>query len=604
MSNFFRRIISLLLALILFNLPAYTLCSKNLYIFSESAAYAANAPLWSGESRQVEYQYDDQSRLIATSDGVRFSYDSAGRVTTRQTAKDRQDFVWNLQGQLVEVRFNDGTRTTYQYDPLGRMAQRTSRTGETTKFVYDELRLIQERRNNESVIASYIYTKELDNPILMAKDGKTYLLVHDRLGSIVALVDVTDGSSNEVVAQYRYDAWGNVLSETGDISQPFRFAGYIWEPDVELYYLRNRWYDPSIGRFLSSDPLLPVSLNPQEWNAYVYAANDPVNRIDSMGLRSELNLSRGNTPWNTLKRELNQLPDILIRNVQRQSGNLTGLNSQSNEDQGFWTGLPSATQTSLIDGWGASNPEAANILFNPTLGRVPDTTQGFTNQRILSLVGLGQLPQRVGNVITYAHQLAFPQIFGYPWFDKLLDPTSRFTPELDNRSATSTQLRSLFGYSNEITDIPYLHANGNFKRSSGIPLEESAKALAELTDITGATWDKENNQLIITGVKGDGPGLRLDDLIVAVESLSAGQEIGVSIDPMPQEQGEPLSDRMNVRYIPEQIQGTNLGRILFEADRQLKVLSLGEDQVIGTPAPVILLLLVSTIFWEVEKEFL
>jgi RHS repeat-associated protein len=54
-----------------------------------------------------------------------------------------------------------------------------------------------------------------------------------------------------------------------------------------LYYLRARYYDPAIGRFLSADPLAGAPAQPQTLNRYAYALNNPVNRVDPTGLASE-----------------------------------------------------------------------------------------------------------------------------------------------------------------------------------------------------------------------------------------------------------------------------------------------------------------------------
>ena len=54
-----------------------------------------------------------------------------------------------------------------------------------------------------------------------------------------------------------------------------------------LYYLRARFYDPTLGRFLTRDPLQGSAFEPQSINPYAYAANNPVNRTDATGLLSE-----------------------------------------------------------------------------------------------------------------------------------------------------------------------------------------------------------------------------------------------------------------------------------------------------------------------------
>jgi RHS repeat-associated protein len=107
----------------------------------------------------------------------------------------------------------------------------------------------------------------------------------DALGSTITTVK---GSNRQVVGQYEYDAFGGlrVGSATGE---PFLFTGQQFDNKARdvaggLYYLRNRVYDPSIGRFLTRDPLRGSALSPQTQNRYVYVENNPVNRVDPSGL--------------------------------------------------------------------------------------------------------------------------------------------------------------------------------------------------------------------------------------------------------------------------------------------------------------------------------
>ena len=75
---------------------------------------------------------------------------------------------------------------------------------------------------------------------------------------------------------YEHDAFGNQKTNTAD-SNPFRYCGEYQDLCSGLIYLRNRYYDPSIGRFISEDPAKDGA------NWYAYCANDPVNRIDPTG---------------------------------------------------------------------------------------------------------------------------------------------------------------------------------------------------------------------------------------------------------------------------------------------------------------------------------
>jgi RHS repeat-associated protein len=114
----------------------------------------------------------------------------------------------------------------------------------------------------------------------MTRAGQTYYYLYDHLGSVIGL---TDGAGT-LVASYRYDPWGNVIATGGSnpgLSNPFRFTGREWDAESGFYFLRTRYYDPAVGRFISADW---AGINAGETNAYVYALNSPTNLTDPFGL--------------------------------------------------------------------------------------------------------------------------------------------------------------------------------------------------------------------------------------------------------------------------------------------------------------------------------
>src|SRR4029077_16825638 len=83
-----------------------------------------------------------------------------------------------------------------------------------------------------------------------------------------------------VTDSYTYDAFGNLLRRTGATPNNYLYAGQQLDPNTGAYYLRARYYAPTIGRFLSTDPRAGSPKNPKSLRRYTYAANDPVNRWD------------------------------------------------------------------------------------------------------------------------------------------------------------------------------------------------------------------------------------------------------------------------------------------------------------------------------------
>ena len=121
--------------------------------------------------------------------------------------------------------------------------------------------------------------------------NETYFCRKDILGNIIALLD-TNGS---VVVKYTYDAWGNnvvsdangtIITDANHIGNlnPFRYRSYYYDTEIKLYYLKTRYYDPEIGRFMTIDGieyLDPETIN--GLNLYAYCGNNPVSNVDPNG---------------------------------------------------------------------------------------------------------------------------------------------------------------------------------------------------------------------------------------------------------------------------------------------------------------------------------
>jgi len=107
----------------------------------------------------------------------------------------------------------------------------------------------------------------------------TYFYHFDGLGSTIAMTN----AAGTIVNKYAYDEYGNVLNQVEAVSNPFKYVGRygVMHDDTGLLYMRARFYDPEVGRFLSKDP---VGLWGGDVNLYRYALSNPVNWMDPWGL--------------------------------------------------------------------------------------------------------------------------------------------------------------------------------------------------------------------------------------------------------------------------------------------------------------------------------
>lgn len=220
------------------------------------------------------YTVENGNRLTRSSPFY-LEYDADGNLTrkyrTDQFTFDQRLF-WNALGQLDSVRTN-GTTVRYGYDGLGQRI----RAG-ATQFLYDGDDLLMELNASGLPNRSFTYYPGVDNPhsVRMA-NGAIYYYTTDFPGNVVALIN----KNRQIVARYTYDDFGHSNPVVDSIGgQPLRFAGRELDAATGLYYMRARWYDPDLARFISEDPIgLEGGLN-----LYAYVGNNPMNALDPSGL--------------------------------------------------------------------------------------------------------------------------------------------------------------------------------------------------------------------------------------------------------------------------------------------------------------------------------
>ena len=161
---------------------------------------------------------------------------------------------------------------------LGRRISTTTLEG-TIRHVYDGAQCIADLDADGEVGVSYTWGEGIDNLLAVKVGGATYSPLTDVQGTVWGYVD----ASNNIVASFTYDAWGNILSATSSVPalvrNRYRFQCREWSAATGLINFRARWYDPATGRWISKDPIgLSGGLN-----LYAFCGNDPVDKRDFSG---------------------------------------------------------------------------------------------------------------------------------------------------------------------------------------------------------------------------------------------------------------------------------------------------------------------------------
>ncbi|RNB70857.1 hypothetical protein EDM52_16540 [Brevibacillus invocatus] len=289
-------------------------------IWSESNHYnLGNVVSINRNGTTLAYDYDKIDRLkkeTIPGSSNQYTYDSRG---------NRQTYDGPLPEDIANVTYtfdernrlrslsNETTsdRIDYTYYADGLRATKKENSSET-KYVYVNGVVVEELDGSNQVKAQNVWGNEL----LFRKDFATNQKGYYGFNSHGDVVSITDNAGN-VVNQYDYDSWGNVTARVDGMSNPFLYSGEMYDEKAGLYYLRARYYYPSIGRFISEDTYKGQVDNPLSLNRYTYTHNNPLKYIDPSGHDVEIGGSSINGTGDVL---LDEKKREALLNIYREYG--------------------------------------------------------------------------------------------------------------------------------------------------------------------------------------------------------------------------------------------------------------------------------------------
>ena len=256
------------------------------YVYDEAGNLTHRVASLGGSVTEETRVYNNLNELVsnviddgASTQSWTFSYDDNGNLVQRSNGTETHVYSWDEDNRLVAVEVNGSNLVTYQYDSSSRLLQRVE-GGTTTNYIWDGWDLIREEKSG-AVTETTDYLCPAGEVLAFKRDGDWYYLHGDGLSSTQLMTD----ASGAVVGRYVYGAWGDELVASESVPGVFenRFVGGLGcrrDSATGLVYMRHRWYDVQLQRFISRDPIgFEGGLN-----LYEYARSRPSSLIDSFGL--------------------------------------------------------------------------------------------------------------------------------------------------------------------------------------------------------------------------------------------------------------------------------------------------------------------------------
>ena len=207
------------------------------------------------------YQYDGENRLTTT------TQQDSTQTTTARYAYDNNG---NLLSKMDEV--------SKKIDPANTPKPHFGIfiAGQTTQYMYEYDKVVLEVDGKGNQTARNVYGTNL---VSRTAGGQTLYYMYNGHADVTALI----GTTEQTVATYYYDAFGNQEAVSGSADNPYRYAGYRYDGETGLYYLNARYYDATTARFLSEDTYSGKANDALSLNLYTYCSNNPIKYLDPTG---------------------------------------------------------------------------------------------------------------------------------------------------------------------------------------------------------------------------------------------------------------------------------------------------------------------------------
>ena len=295
-------------------------------VVSASYTYDANGNRTAKTTATVTASgtYDNQDRMVSYGNAA-FTYSANGELLTKMDGTGATSYQYDVLGNLLSVLSPNGTLIEYVVDGANRRVGKKVNGVLVQGWLYSsQLAPIAELDGAGNVVSVFVYGAKANIPDYVIKNGVSYRIISDHLGSPRLVVDSTSGT---IIQKMDFDEFGIVVLDSNPGFIPFGFAGGLYDRDTGLVRFGARDYEAQSGRWTSKDP---IRFQGGDTNLYGYVLGDTVNFVDGDGF--EVKYAVGVTPP-TDKRLLDILDKLDEMDPEHDVCVTSGLRSQEKQER-------------------------------------------------------------------------------------------------------------------------------------------------------------------------------------------------------------------------------------------------------------------------------